>query len=40
MHIFLENQFYIYELWCIVSITTKTKGKENEKHQGDEDERS
>ena len=27
MHIFLENQFYIYELWCIVLSTTKTKGK-------------
>ena len=27
MHIFLQNQFLFYELWCIVSITTKTKGK-------------
>ena len=25
MHIFLENQFLFYELWCILS--TKTKGK-------------
>ena len=27
MHIFLENQFLFYELWCILSTTTKTKGK-------------
>ena len=46
MHIFLENQFLFYELWCI--LLTKRKENENEKHQhqniqkqqGDEDERS
>ena len=27
MHIFLENQFLFYELWCILSTTTKTKMK-------------
>ena len=46
MHIFLENQFSFYELWCILS--TNERKNENEKHQhqniqkqqGDEDERS
>lgn len=27
MHIFLENKFLFYELWCILSTTTKTKVK-------------
>ena len=46
MHIFLENQFLFYELWCILS-TNERKNK-NEKHQhqdiqkqqGNENERS
>ena len=47
MHIFLENQFLFYELWCILYQQNERKN-ENEKHQhqniqkqqGDEDERS